>query len=176
MSLNKERAKENQPKGLMPFGNPEREKSFRYRFTHFFARSYSFSCCERDLKKVTLTKDARKRDSKSLCHLLRTLVQLIFKQSRSCCSLACRSWWQGGERCIKSNMSFSSILSVERHGKGGPGGNVRADFLLSFLCSVTKKGHQNPHSERVPKAQGERQKEKLLEAPTKNRPRITLAA
>ena len=49
-------------------------------------------------------------------------------------------------------------------------------FLLSFLCSVTKKGHQKPHSERVPKAQGERQKEKLLEAPTKKRPRITLAA
>ena len=62
----------------MPFGNPEREKSFRCRFTHFFARPYSFSVCERGLKKATLTEAARKRNSKNFCDLQRTLVQLIF--------------------------------------------------------------------------------------------------
>ena len=37
------------PKGLMPFGNPQREKSFRCRSTHFFAkteRALAFSFVE----------------------------------------------------------------------------------------------------------------------------------
>jgi len=82
LSLNKERAKENQPKGLMPFGNPEREKSFRCRFTHFFAKASIFSFCVCKLKKLANTKDARKQSSKNFCYLLRAPVQLIFKQKR----------------------------------------------------------------------------------------------
>ena len=31
-----------------------------------------------------------------------------------------------------------------RDAEGGPGGNVRARFLSSFLCRVTKKGHPKP--------------------------------
>ena len=36
----------------MPFGNPEREKSFRCRFTHFFAKASIFSFCVCKLKKL----------------------------------------------------------------------------------------------------------------------------
>ena len=61
----------------MPFGYPQREKSFRYRFTHFFAKASIFSFCERGLNKATLTEDARKQDSKNLCQLLRAPVQLL---------------------------------------------------------------------------------------------------
>jgi hypothetical protein len=63
--LNKERAKENQPKGPMPFGYPQREKSFRYRFTHFFAKRCIFSLCVCKLKKLANTEVARKQDRKS---------------------------------------------------------------------------------------------------------------
>jgi hypothetical protein len=62
----------------MPFGNPQREKSFRCRFTHFFAKASIFSFCERDLKKVALTKVTRKRNSKGFCYLRRTPAQLTF--------------------------------------------------------------------------------------------------
>jgi len=82
LSLNKEMAKESQPKGRMPFGNPQREKSFRYRSTHFFAKGYIFSFCVCKLKKLANTKVARKRNSKSLRYLRRTLRKLIFKQKR----------------------------------------------------------------------------------------------
>jgi hypothetical protein len=60
LSLNKERAKENQPRGLIPLGTPEREKSFRCRSTHFFAETNFFSLCVCKLKKLANTKDARK--------------------------------------------------------------------------------------------------------------------
>ncbi|MBQ7397406.1 MAG: hypothetical protein IJW09_01110 [Clostridia bacterium] len=49
----------------------------------------------------------------------------------------------------KNYMFFSQALFEERHGKGGPGGNVRADFLWYFLCSATKKVHQNTNRERA---------------------------
>jgi hypothetical protein len=77
LSLNKERAKENQPRGLIPLGTPEREKSFRCRSTHFFAKASIFSFCEHGLNKATLTEDARMRNSKRFCYLLRTPVQLL---------------------------------------------------------------------------------------------------
>ena len=88
------------PKGLMPFGYPQREKSFRYRSTHFFAKRYVFSLCVCKLKKLANTKDARKRDGKSFCYPRRTPVQLIFQQKRGYPS-ACRAWWLYGERCIE---------------------------------------------------------------------------
>jgi len=75
--LNKERVKENQPKGLMPFGYPQREKSFRYRSTHFFAKASIFSFCVCKLKKLANTRVARKQDSKNFCQLLRAPVQLL---------------------------------------------------------------------------------------------------
>jgi|GEM_PF-3519258 len=58
----------------MPLRTPKREKSFRCRFTHFFAKFYIFSFCERGLKKATLTEVARMQESKNYCYLLRTLV------------------------------------------------------------------------------------------------------
>jgi hypothetical protein len=82
LSLNKERAKENQPRGLIPLGTPEREKSFRCRSTHFFAKASIFSFCVGVLKKNANTKDARKQNSKSFCYLRRPPVQLNFKQKR----------------------------------------------------------------------------------------------
>jgi len=56
----------------------------------------------------------------------------------------CRSWWLCGERCLKNFYVFLVLLFVERHRKGGPGGNVRADFLWYFLCSATKKVQRKP--------------------------------
>ena len=56
----------------MPFGYPQREKSFRYRSTHFFAKTSIFSFCERGLKKATLTRLARKQDGKTLSDPRRT--------------------------------------------------------------------------------------------------------
>jgi len=43
----------------MPFGNPEREKSFRCRFTHFFAKVGIFSFCICKFKKLANTEDVR---------------------------------------------------------------------------------------------------------------------
>ena len=74
LSFHKEMAKEREPKGLMPFGNPHREKSFRCRFTHFFAKVSIFSFCVCKLKKLANTEVARKRHSKSFCYLRRTLA------------------------------------------------------------------------------------------------------
>ena len=59
----------------MPFGNPQREKSFRCRSTHFFAQVSIFSFCVGVLKKNANTEVARKRHSKSFCDLRRTLFQ-----------------------------------------------------------------------------------------------------
>jgi hypothetical protein len=59
LSFHKEMAKEREPKGLMPFGYPQREKSFRCRSTHFFAKASIFSSCVGVLKKNANTKDAR---------------------------------------------------------------------------------------------------------------------
>ena len=49
----------------MPFGNPQREKSFRCRSTHFFAEINIFSFCVGVLKKNANTKDARKQGGKN---------------------------------------------------------------------------------------------------------------
>jgi len=59
LSFHKEMAKEREPKGLMPFGNPQREKSFRCRFTHFFAKCYIFSFCVGVFNKNANTEDGR---------------------------------------------------------------------------------------------------------------------
>ncbi|MBE6660647.1 MAG: hypothetical protein E7605_04510 [Ruminococcaceae bacterium] len=48
----------------MPFGNPQREKSFRCRSTHFFAKASIFSFCVGVLNKNANTKVARKHKSK----------------------------------------------------------------------------------------------------------------
>ncbi len=66
----------------MPFGNPQREKSFRCRFTHFFAKRCIFSLCIGVLKKNANTKDARKQGGKGFRNLRRTPVQLTFQQKR----------------------------------------------------------------------------------------------
>jgi hypothetical protein len=50
---------------------------------------------------------------------------------------------------LSNYMSFTLTHFEERHGEGGPGGNVRADFLSYFLCSATKKVHKELNSERV---------------------------
>ncbi|MBE6661258.1 MAG: hypothetical protein E7605_07655 [Ruminococcaceae bacterium] len=63
----------------MPFGNPQREKSFRCRSTHFFAKASIFSFCVGVLKKNANTEVARKRKSKIFSYLLRTPVQLNYK-------------------------------------------------------------------------------------------------
>jgi hypothetical protein len=84
LSFHKEMAKEKEPKGLMPFGNPEREKSFRCRSTHFFAKVSIFRFCVGVFNKNANTKDARKQNGKSFCHLRRTPVQLTFLQKCFC--------------------------------------------------------------------------------------------
>ena len=53
--LNKERAKENQPRGLIPLGTPQREKDAALRSAHLFARMHIFISCERGLNKAALT-------------------------------------------------------------------------------------------------------------------------
>ena len=127
----------------MPLRNPQREKSFRCRSTHFFAKVSNFSLCVGVFNKNTNTEDARKHKSKGFCHLQRTPVQQNFKQKRLA-SPACRAWWQSGERCIGSNMFFSSVLCVARQSKGGPGGNVRACFLVTS-CHETRSNTKNRH-------------------------------
>jgi len=83
LSFHKEMAKEKEPKGLMPFGYPQREKSFRCRSTHFFAKASIFSFCVGVFNKNANTKIVRKQNGKSFCHLRRTPVQLTFLQKRS---------------------------------------------------------------------------------------------
>jgi len=68
----------------MPLRNPQREKSFRCRSTHFFAKVSIFSLCVGVFNKNANTEDARKHKSKGFCHLRRTPVQLKFKQKRFC--------------------------------------------------------------------------------------------
>jgi len=68
----------------MPFGFPQREKSFRCRSTHFFAKVSSFSFCVGVFNKNADTEAARKQGSKSFCDLRRAPVQLYFKQKRVC--------------------------------------------------------------------------------------------
>jgi len=114
----------------MPFGNPEREKSFRCRSTHFFAKVSIFSFCVGVFNKNANTKVARKQESKSCCHLRRTPVQLTFYKN-DFAPFACRAWWMCGGRCIGSKMSFSSVCYVARQSQGGPGGNGRAPFLAT---------------------------------------------
>ena len=144
------------------------QTSLRYHSAHICAKFCTFSFCVGVFNKNANTKDARKRSSKSFCHLLRTPAQQNFKQKRVCflrlppkravevpapteiektfSFSACRAWWQGGERCIRSKMSFSPALFVARHGKGGPGGNVRASFLATSWgaprSSIKKKNRE----------------------------------
>jgi len=62
----------------MPFGFPQREKPFRCRSTHFFAKASIFSFCVGVLNKNANTKGARKQESKNFRQLLRTPAQLTF--------------------------------------------------------------------------------------------------
>ena len=48
----------------MPFGYPQREKSFRCRFTHFFAKASIFSFCVCKLKKLANTKTHASKKAK----------------------------------------------------------------------------------------------------------------
>ena len=74
LSFHKEMAKEREPKGLMPFGNPQRANVATFHSAHICAKASVFSFCERDLKKVALTEVARNQDNKSFFHLRRTLA------------------------------------------------------------------------------------------------------
>ena len=58
----------------MPLRNPQREKSFRYRSTHFFAKVSNFSLCVGVFNKNTNAEDARKHKRKGFCHLRHTPV------------------------------------------------------------------------------------------------------
>jgi len=55
-------------------------------------------------------------------------------------------------------MFFSSVLFEERQCQGDPRGNVLARFLGSFFAARQRMNIKNRNSERVPKAQCERQK------------------
>ena len=114
----------------MPFGNPEREKSFRCRFTHFFRESKHLQLLRLQVKETCKHEYARKRSSKSFCYLRRTPVQLIFQQKRFYFPRLPRVMAYG-ERCIGSKMSFSSVCYVARQSQGGSGGNGRAPFLAT---------------------------------------------
>jgi len=116
----------------MPFGNPEREKSFRCRSTHFFAKGCIFSFCVGVLNKNADTEGARKQESKSFCYLRRTRDKQNFKQN-DFAPIACRAWWQGGGRCSRVKMSFSPTCLVARHGSGFQRRQPLVRFLGSFF-------------------------------------------
>ena len=58
----------------MPLRTPEREKPFRCRSTHFFAKVSSFRFCVGVFNKNADTEAARKQGSKSFCQLRRIRV------------------------------------------------------------------------------------------------------
>ncbi len=136
-------------------GLPRARKVAALRSAHFFAKGCIFSFCVCKLKKLANTEDARKRKSKSFCHLRRTRVKQNFKQKRFCflrlppkraveapaptekekafSSSACRAWWQGGGRCSRVKMSFSPACLVARHGSGFQRRQPLVRFLGSFF-------------------------------------------
>ncbi|MBE6660308.1 MAG: hypothetical protein E7605_02780 [Ruminococcaceae bacterium] len=99
----------------MPFGNPEREKSFRCRFTHFFAKASIFSFCVGVFNKNANTKDARKQNRKSFCHLRRTPAQLTFLQKRFLFPSPAARGGKAARDAEKTYMFFSSICFEARH-------------------------------------------------------------
>ncbi|MBE6660453.1 MAG: hypothetical protein E7605_03520 [Ruminococcaceae bacterium] len=68
----------------MPFGNPEREKSFRCRSTHFFAKASIFSFCVGVFIENANTEVARKHKSKKFLLSATPPAQQNFKQKRFC--------------------------------------------------------------------------------------------
>jgi hypothetical protein len=73
------------------------------------------------------------------------------RESKSFCQANPSAGWDicpadgGGLR----NFAFPPFFFRTADGEGGPGGNVRADFLWYFLCSATKKVHQSRYSARA---------------------------
>ena len=59
LSSHKDMAKVTEPKGLMPFGNPQCEKAAALRFAHLFAKTKNFSFCVGVLNKNANTEDGR---------------------------------------------------------------------------------------------------------------------
>jgi len=59
LSLNKERAKERQPKGLVPFGNPQCEKVAALSLCSSFRKSRQFQRLRLQVKKLANTEVAR---------------------------------------------------------------------------------------------------------------------
>ena len=145
---------EKAPRDLMSLGTLQCEKVAALRSAHLFAEIGIFSFCECDLKKVALTKVARKRNSKSLRYLRRTLRKLIFKQKRFSSSSAARGGYMARDSFRRAGalrsrfcamLAFSEqamlvCLGASRdvksgNAKGNPRGNVRA----GNVCARAKR-------------------------------------
>jgi hypothetical protein len=66
LSFHKEMAKEKEPKGLMPFGFPQRANVAAFHSAHICAKFYIFSFCVGVLKKNANTEVTRKQKKKKL--------------------------------------------------------------------------------------------------------------
>ena len=77
--------------------------------------------------------------------LFALVLRTLFQQNVLLFTPAARGGHAAGD-ALKTFIFFSQAFFAERQREGGLGGNVRASFLLPFLCDEAKKWHPNPHS------------------------------
>ena len=123
-------------KGPNALWKPATRKPFRYRVTHFFAKTSSFRFCVCKLKKLANTGVSR--------NALFVKFSLSFSApyfSKMFCFFtpAARVSFAASD-ALKTYMFFSSIFVAERQRKGDPRGNVLARFFRHFLPR-SKKWH-----------------------------------
>ena len=120
-------------KGLNALWKPETRKVVPLSLHSFFREGKQLQPLRLQVKETC--KHERRTQAKKQKFLLSAtrpgLTNFFYKNDFA--SPACRAWWQDGERCIGSKMSFSSVRYVARHRGETPEGTSGRVFLVRSL-------------------------------------------